>query len=439
MKLLKQATGLALSLALLVSAWPGTGGQAAAAGKTSYTGYYGNSTADRTVMLKPKWQVQADYADGGASNIATADGNVYYSYKNKILAVNAATGKTKWTYASYRSTPLLARGGYVYFVDGKGYLIQLNGKTGAAGWKTKAAEASDYVSISLWHDKGTLYGFDAGGAGSIAAYDAATGKRKWKTKPDDSFAGIIQGVYDGVVVVSGAVSGAITTTPYFGFDSATGRQLWKLEGIHSDVLHEQDGYLYLRNAWPVLDNGFAAVIDKVDVKTGKIAKTLSYIPEEDTAGNNATSVVIDGKSIYIEQQPRIGMSKVSVFSLEREPEEQKPKIYEGRGKWLAGPYLGRLYFEANLKLIGIKDGGNGTLSFNGPENPISQLDLIGQGAFIGLTDGQFYLANAATGKVAGKLITGARQFGATKVESGMAIIQAEDRIYAVAMPSSLTK
>ncbi|WP_246120397.1 PQQ-binding-like beta-propeller repeat protein [Cohnella terricola] len=432
---MKQVAGLALTLILLVPVMPTANGEAAAAAKTSYTGHYGDNASDKTAVLKPKWQAQMDNADGGSSNIAMADGKVYYSFKEKIIAADVTTGKARWTYNSYHSTPLLAGGGNLFFVNPQGYLIKLNGKTGAVSWKTKAADASDYVSNSLRYDNSILYIFDKGI--SLTAYDESTGKRKWAAKlKDDGGWGEIQGIYNGVVVINGSVSGAITTVPYFGFDAETGRQLWKLDGIHSDVLDEQGGYLYLRNNWPVLDNGYAAVIDKVDTKTGKVVQTLSFIPEEDVAGYNATQVVIEGNSIYIEQQ--VGRNRVSVFSLDQEPENQKPKVYTGYGKWVAGPYLGQLYFVKDLKLIRLKEGGYG-VAVNGANNPVSQLDLIGQGAFIGLTDGQFILADAATGKAAGKLQTGSRQYGATKVENGMAIIQAENRLLAVALPSALAK
>jgi len=436
MRLLKQATGLALTLTLLISVMPTPNGQTTAAAKTSYTGHYGDSASDKTAALKPIWQAQTDYADGGSSNIATADGKVYYSLKNKIIAADVKTGKAKWTYNSYHSTPLLAGGGHLFFVNPQGYLIKLNGKTGAVSWKAKAADASDYVSVSLKYDNGILYSLDKGI--SLAAYDASTGKRKWSAKLADIDWGEIQGIYNGVVLVAGSVSGAITTVPYSGFDAATGRKLWQLDGIHSEVLDEQGGYLYLGNNWPVLDDGYAAVIDKVDTKTGKVVKTLFFIPEEFVAGHNAIQVVIEGNSIYIEQMQGQGQSKVSVFSLDQEPENQKPKVYTGYGKWAAGPYLGQLYFVNDLKLIRVKEGGYG-VAINGVDNPVSQLDLIGQGAFIGQTDGQFILANAVTGKAAGKLQTGARQYGTTKVENGMVIIQAENRLFAVALPSALTK
>ncbi|WP_158223938.1 MULTISPECIES: PQQ-binding-like beta-propeller repeat protein [unclassified Cohnella] len=436
LKRMKRMTGAALSLALLLSAWPAVADQAGAAGKTSYTREYGIRAEDRTNVLKPKWQIQVDVAGGGASEIATADGRVFYSYRNKIMSVDAATGKTKWTYDSRRSSPLVANGGFLYFVNSQGYLIKLNGKTGKARWKTKIANASENVSYSLVHEGDTMYVTDPG---SLAAFDAATGKRKWNTKSQEINMPQYRVTYDGIVVVSGVESGAITTLPYYGYDAASGKRLWKLYGIHTDVLHEQDGYLYARNEWPVLDNGYAAVIDKVDVKTGKIAETLSYIPEEDTFGNNAASVVIEGNSVYVEQQPTLGESKVSVFSLDSAPDRQTPRVYEGRGKWLAGPYSGRLYFEVNQKLIGLRDGGNGFLAFNGPADSIAQLDLLGRVAVIGLTNGQVYLADASTGKIAGKLLTEARQFGVAQIESGMAIIQAESRIYAVALPSSLAK
>ena len=433
---MKRTTGAALSLALLLSAWPAAADQADAAGKTSYTREYGIRTPDKTPVLKPKWQLQADPAGGGASEIATADGRLFYSYKNKLISADAKTGKQKWTYDARRSSPLLVGGGSLYFVNMQGYLIKLNAKTGAAGWKTKIADASEDAFYSLAQEGKTLYVTDSG---SLAAYDASTGKRKWKTKSQEIGSPQYRGTYNGIVVVSGMESGAITTTPYYGYDAASGKRLWELPGIHSDVLDEQDGHLYLRNEWPVLDNGYAAVIDKVNVKTGKIVETLSYIPEMDVFANYATAVVIDGKSIYIEQQPSAGNSRVTVFSLDRDPDKQTPRVYDNHGQWLAGPYATRLYFEVNQKLIGVKIGGNGFIVFNGAVGTIAQLDLLDQAAVIGLTDGQVYLANASTGKVAGKVITGAKRFGVAQEESGMAIIQAEDQIYAVALPASLTK
>jgi len=111
------------------------------------------------------------------------------------------------------------------------------------------------------------------------------------------------------------------------------------------------------------------------------------------------------------------------------PKWQAQTDYADGGSSHVAAADGRVYYSYKGKII----------AANGPRNPISQLDLIGQGAFVGLTDGRFYIMNAATGKMAGKLITDARQFGATEVESGMAIVQAEHRIYAVALPSSLAK
>ena len=116
---------------------------------------------------------------------------------NDVVALDAATGRLRWTYV-YRNLPearnccgqvnrgLAILGETLFMGTLDANLIALDTKSGALLWKTKVAEAKERYAIThaplVVKDKvivGTAGG-DGGAPGIIAAFDAMTGQEVWR-------------------------------------------------------------------------------------------------------------------------------------------------------------------------------------------------------------------------------------------------------------------
>lgn len=136
----------------------------------------------------------------------------YDTGTNQVYAVDAATGKVRWTYSppvDFLAGPSLAinepvsRGvtygaGRIYLTTADDHLIALDAKTGKPQWKTQVIdpEKGNTMNSPGVFFKGELIvggpAGDAGLRGFVAAYDAASGKQLWRTfmvPPDKDRAG----------------------------------------------------------------------------------------------------------------------------------------------------------------------------------------------------------------------------------------------------------
>jgi outer membrane protein assembly factor BamB len=127
----------------------------------------------------------------GRGELGTLPGN------ERVLCLDAATGKTLWEYEydcpysriSYpqgpRTTPVVV-GDTVYTLGTMGDMLSLNATTGKLNWQVsfvkdlKVKTPAWGFSAHLLHDAGTLYTLVGGEGGAVRAFDAATGKEKWK-------------------------------------------------------------------------------------------------------------------------------------------------------------------------------------------------------------------------------------------------------------------
>jgi alcohol dehydrogenase (cytochrome c) len=120
---------------------------------------------------------------------------------DQVFAVDAVTGKVRWTYSppvDFLAGPGLelsepvSRGvsygaGRVYLTTSDAQLIALDARTGKVSWKTRVADPEKGNTLNspgtFWRGE-ILVGGPAGNAGLrgfVAAYDAASGKRLWRT------------------------------------------------------------------------------------------------------------------------------------------------------------------------------------------------------------------------------------------------------------------
>lgn len=409
---------------------------ASAAPVTSYR----DATLSETNMIpaiKPLWSVETEQV--GQAFPATGSGNnVIYIHKNKLRAVNAATGKTQWSSSFLPSSELIKGNGTLYFIDQKGTLVSLNAKTGKTAWKTNTGMPASNASFTIQLVGGTLY---AGGPLAFQAYNPVNGKRLWKQKTESEYGGpAIQGLYNGVLVASMTVSGALTIDQYSAYNPKTGKKLWESGGNNGPVLASRNGYLYVRDQYPMSSPDHALVLNKINIQTGKATQHYEYVEVEDGMFQTADQVFIDGEDLYIAMRKYSkgtleGFSSMLYrFRLAEDPNKQKPVIYEGKGDFLAGPYLNRFFVQKDLQFKSIPLNGKTSESYDIPPNPVSRLDLIENNAYVGISDGKFYMIDIPSGKTLGVVGTGARVYEQTLVIGNAIVVQTEDRLIAVTQP-----
>ncbi|MBS1889530.1 MAG: PQQ-binding-like beta-propeller repeat protein [Actinobacteria bacterium] len=125
----------------------------------------------------------------------------YDTGTDQVFAVDAATGRVRWTYTPpvdflaaprLSLSPPVSRGvaygaGRIYLTTADDQLIALDARTGKVRWADRVADPSKGNTLNspgtYWHGE-LLVGGPAGNAGLrgfVAAYDAATGRPLWRT------------------------------------------------------------------------------------------------------------------------------------------------------------------------------------------------------------------------------------------------------------------
>lgn len=98
------------------------------------------------------YKTTQEYAEGGWYQASTVGGTEHGT--GEIVAVDAATGETRWKFPMISSTSagmLATAGGLVFGADGQGYLIAFDARSGAVLWKfqTGAGISSPPISYGL--------------------------------------------------------------------------------------------------------------------------------------------------------------------------------------------------------------------------------------------------------------------------------------------------
>src|SRR5688572_13386709 len=151
-------------------------------------------------------RLQWTYEAGSAveSSAAIVDGVAYVgTMAGKLVAIDAATGKLKWSYAAVsddfgigESSPTVA-GGLVYIGDLAGVFHAVDAATGKVRWtyKTQAEIKSSPIVVG---DKVLIGSYD----GHLYGLNAATGKFLWKVSTDN-YVHATPAIWNGVAYFGG--------------------------------------------------------------------------------------------------------------------------------------------------------------------------------------------------------------------------------------------
>ncbi|MET7913862.1 serine/threonine-protein kinase [Streptomyces avermitilis] len=276
---------------------------------------------------RQRWRVSGSYF----SSPTVADGVVYVgSYDLILLAVDADTGKQRWTFHTgnvVQSAPTVALG-VVYVSCGDGNLYAVNTATGKQRWKFHTGKS---MSSSPAVAQGVVYvGCDDG---NLYAVDTDTGKQRWKFRTGAEVSSS-PAVADGVVYV-GSWDGNV-----YAVDTDTGKQRWK---FHTDSLVSSspavaDGGVYV-GSW---DGNLYAV----DTDTGK--QRWKFSPGDVVYSSPS---VVDGDVF-------IGSNR-NLYAVEADTGEQRWKLPAGGDMYSPTVADGVVYVgsdDGNLYAVDTYDG-----------------------------------------------------------------------------------
>ncbi|MEA1951404.1 MAG: PQQ-binding-like beta-propeller repeat protein, partial [Planctomycetota bacterium] len=177
-----------------------------------------------------------------AFQTVAADGAVFFgsSADDKVYALDAATGKVRWSFITggpVRLAPAFADG-KLYVGSDDGYVYCLSADDGRLLWRQlvhgpKRMLPGNGRVISAWPVRSSVVVIDGiayAAAGLfpkegvyLAAFDAETGKSKWNKKIDASTQGYMLASDQRLYVPTGRTTPAV-------FDRANGKQIGKLPG-----------------------------------------------------------------------------------------------------------------------------------------------------------------------------------------------------------------
>ncbi|MFF3559724.1 PQQ-binding-like beta-propeller repeat protein [Streptomyces sp. NPDC002574] len=187
-------------------------------GDVVYAGSWdGNLYAVNATTGKQRWSFTADGDENAYSSVVAAHAVVYVGNENgKLYAVDAATGKQRWSFTTgdyVGSSPTVADG-VVYVGSEDHHLYAVDAATGKQRWsfttggdvESTPAVAGGVVYIGSWD-------------GKLYALDAATGKQRWSFTTGDT-------VQSSPTVADGMVYVGSRDHHLHAVDAATGKQRW---------------------------------------------------------------------------------------------------------------------------------------------------------------------------------------------------------------------
>ena len=292
--------------------------------------------------LKLKWKETVGFLHGPEMALpVVANGIVYCSlYSNPLIALNASTGATLWTFRLSDGSPVSVVNGIAYFASSdyaSSYpttLYVLDASTGAELWNF--TRGADVVSSTFTvASSGVVYVGTSSiitGPGVVDALDASTGAKLWSSAIEG--APVSSAVANGVVYVGTRSDLNGTAGTVNALNADTGAKLWSFATgapgssspkVANGVIYiaSNDGTLYALNAdtgaklWagnsadtsPAVANGVVYVgstdstVDALNATTGAKLWTFDSGRRLKSSPAVANGVVYVGTSSILPTQP----------------------------------------------------------------------------------------------------------------------------------------
>ncbi|MNU49531.1 outer membrane biogenesis protein BamB [compost metagenome] len=372
------------------------------------------------------------------SRVATGEGQVFVVENGSLIARDASNGRQTWSFGSKLSPNIEYNQGALYgtYDDGRVYALSSNGTTQWVSIRT-VAKPERLVTI-----KDTLYilrGID------IFAFDARSGALKWENHDPFAVSGSKElAEQDGVVfrTYTGIANFMVTLK---AFDAKTGTKLWEQSQQHIPI-QVKNGLVYSVYEPNLFEEPKAELTLKTfDLKTGREKENYLYQWSNNSASvmhSYTSNAMIEGNNLYAYNNHELVKYDLTKYSGNSNQPEQK---ITGKNHDMENPlmkvYKDLIFYQerselpySTLKSFNLSDGR--TVNY-GNDNPAAQIDIFGNGVYIGQTDGIFRAFDLTTGKEAFAVNTGARNYGPTEFEQGMAIIQADNKLIGIAIPENL--
>jgi outer membrane protein assembly factor BamB len=236
---------------------------------------------------KEKWKYKSRLPI--ASSPAVAGGTLFFvSSAGALGAVDVATGKIKWVYATeyerkfeaknlhgypsaaqtipdawdiWTSSPAVANG-KVYFGSGDGNVYALDAQSGVLQWKFPTRDVV-HASPAVYNNTVYVGSWDS----YLYAIDAETGQEKWSLKTgEDATIHNQVGFQSSPAVVDGVVYVGCRDAHVYAVDAATGRKKWDYPTSKSWV----NGTPAVRDGMVYVGTSDSARFMALDAKTGRL-------------------------------------------------------------------------------------------------------------------------------------------------------------------------
>ncbi|MEU4227193.1 PQQ-binding-like beta-propeller repeat protein [Nonomuraea sp. NPDC026600] len=136
----------------------------------------------------------------------------------EVVALGTTSGKELWRFRPdgfALNTDLVVTGGVVLFGSDDGAVYALDASSGEQGWRFPAGGGEERIELVV--ADGVVYA--AGASGQVHALDAATGRGRWASRVDGA-------VVFPPVAAGGAVYVKVSGGATYALDAATGRRSW---------------------------------------------------------------------------------------------------------------------------------------------------------------------------------------------------------------------
>ncbi len=420
-------------------------GPAQSAAVDPHSSYIGSNFEDYYVNIpaaKVQWSssmdIQADNYSMGKGVVAVGGAKVFVLQKGQLVAFNVQSGKLLWKYGSKLKSPLLYQEGILYVTSEAGTIYAVNATTGKNKWSSNV-KTQGVTQLTV--DKDQLFVAN----GDIGAYRLKDGVFQWRDDYSEGFYEPLL-VEGNLVLAENTISGAYMYDVLHALDRTTGKQLWE-SGNHALPIAATTGTILSQRLANLMDLLPLTTLDSLDVKTGKIVKTVEYNPNHidpnnPELGNGFVSsggkAWISGNRMYINEG-----ATIYGYPANTDPATVTRDTYSSTGSgqlltYAAGPYDGRILFSNGESIYGVKTANKSLVSYSGLSRPIARFDLLGHGMYVAQTDGKLVVINLLTAAPVVQLQTSGRVFGPTILENGMIIVQSKGKLTVFKEPQILS-